>query len=117
MWINRRKVMVVTSSMPSEGKTTTAANLAIALASAGSRVLLIEADLRRPKTADILGMDRSFGLSNVLSGRIPSLEAIQTWDAAFDFLASGPLPPNPSELLASRNMRLHVSMSYDRATT
>jgi capsular exopolysaccharide synthesis family protein len=103
---NPRKVMVVTSSMPSEGKTTTAANLAIALASAGSRVLLVEADLRRPRTADILGLERSFGLTNVLSGRIAPVDAIQTWGTAFDFLASGPLPPNPSELLASRHMRL-----------
>ena len=62
------KVVVVTSSMPSEGKTTTLANLAIALGSAGQRVLAIEADLRRPKLADMLGLERSVGLTSVLAG-------------------------------------------------
>ena len=67
-----RKVIVVTSSLPIEGKTTTLANLAIALASAGSRVLVIEADLRRPKLADLLGLDRTVGLTSVLAGRLAS---------------------------------------------
>jgi capsular exopolysaccharide synthesis family protein len=102
---NPNKVIVVTSSMPSEGKTTTIVNLAIALASAGSRVLLIEADLRRPKAADLLGLERTAGLTSVLSGRAHAEQVIQPWGGGvFDVLASGPLPPNPSELLASRHM-------------
>jgi capsular exopolysaccharide synthesis family protein len=102
---NPRKVIVVTSSMPGEGKTTTIVNLAIALASAGARVLLIEADLRRPKAADLLGMERTVGLTNVLSGRVRAEQVIQPWgEGALDMMASGPLPPNPSELLASRHM-------------
>lgn len=99
------KVIAITSSMPSEGKTTTLANLAIALASAGQRVLVIEADLRRPKLADVLGVERSVGLTSILSGRMQPEHAIQHWSGGmFDVLASGPLPPNPSELLGSQHM-------------
>jgi non-specific protein-tyrosine kinase len=100
-----RKVIVVTSSMPNEGKTTTLANLGIALASAGQRVLVIEADLRRPKLADLLGLDRTVGLTSVLAGRLGPAHAVQHWaGGGVDVLASGPLPPNPSELLASKQM-------------
>jgi succinoglycan biosynthesis transport protein ExoP len=102
---NPRKVLVVTSSLPGEGKTTTVVNLAIALASAESRVLVIEADLRRPKVADVLGLERNVGLTSVLSGRVHVQQAIQVWGGGyFDVLTSGPLPPNPSELLASQHM-------------
>ncbi len=104
---NPRKVLLITSSMPSEGKTTTLVNLAIAMASAGNRVLVIEADLRRPKVADLLGMERTVGLTSVLSGRVRTDQVIQPWGGgAFDVLASGPLPPNPSELLASKHMEV-----------
>jgi polysaccharide biosynthesis transport protein len=103
---NPRKVLVVTSPMPAEGKTTTLANLAIAMSSGGHRVLLIEADLRRPRLAELLGVNRAVGLTNVLSGRIDYAQAIQPWGkGAFDVLAAGPLPPNPSELLGSRSMK------------
>ncbi len=79
---------------------------AIALASAGQRVLAIEADLRRPKLADLLGVERSIGLTSTLAGQVTVQEAIQHWSGGvFDVLASGPLPPNPSELLASRQMQ------------
>ena len=102
---NPHKVIVVTSSMPGEGKTTTTVNLAIALASAGSRVLLIDGDLRRPMVADLLGLERAAGLTTVLSGRARAEHVIQPWGGGIlDVLASGPLPPNPSELLASRPM-------------
>lgn len=100
-----RKVIVVTSALPAEGKTTTLANLAIALASTGQRVLAIEADLRRPKLASLLGLERSVGLTSVLSGRIGVVQAVQQWSGGVDVLASGPLPPNPSELLASQQMK------------
>jgi tyrosine-protein kinase len=104
-----RKAIVVTSAVPAEGKTTTTTNLAIALASAGSRVLLVEGDLRRPRVADLLGLERTVGLTTVLSGRLPVDEAIQPWAAGqLHVLASGPLPPNPSELLASRQMAVLV---------
>ncbi len=102
---NPRKVILVTSSLPGEGKTTTVVNLAIALAQAETRVLVIEADLRRPKVADLLGLERNVGLTSVLSGRIHVGQGIQRWGGGFfDVLTSGPLPPNPSELLGSRHM-------------
>ncbi len=99
-----RKVIVVTSALPNEGKTTTVTNLAIALALAGNRVLVVDADLRRPKVATLLGVDRTAGLTSVLSGRVEVGRVIQPWGGLFDVLASGPLPPNPSELLASDHM-------------
>lgn len=100
-----RTVIALTSSLPAEGKTTTLANLAIALASTGQRVLAIDADLRRPKLATTLGVDGTVGLTSVLSGRVSAVTAIQQWSGGVDVLASGPLPPNPSELLASHQMR------------
>jgi capsular exopolysaccharide synthesis family protein len=100
------QAIVVTSALAGEGKTTTLCNLAIALSSTGRRVLLVEADLRRPKATDYLGLDRSVGLTNVLAGKAKLAHVLQPWGGgAFDVLASGPLPPNPSELLASRQMR------------
>ena len=106
-----RKVVVVTSAMPGEGKTTTLANLAIAMSSAGHRILLIEADLRRPRLSELLGINRAIGLTSVLSGKIDYAQAIQPWGkGAFDVLASGPLPPNPSELLGSRSMKGLIDM-------
>ncbi|HEY0816553.1 MAG TPA: polysaccharide biosynthesis tyrosine autokinase [Pseudonocardia sp.] len=102
---NPRKILLITSSMPGEGKTTTVANLAIAMASAGNRVLLVEADLRRPRIAKLLGLDGSAGLTTVLTGKTRLDHVVQSWaGGAFDILASGPLPPNPSELLGSKHM-------------
>lgn len=101
---NPHKVLIVTSALPGEGKTTTTVNLAIALSAAGSSVLIIEGDLRRPKAADLLGVDRTVGLTSVLAQRVPLQQAIQVWNGGLiDVLASGPVPPNPSELLASRH--------------
>jgi polysaccharide biosynthesis transport protein len=102
---NPCKVIVVTSSLPEEGKTTSLCNLAIAIAATGTRVLVVEADLRRPRVADLLGLDGAVGLTDVLSGRLEPGQVIQSWDAGgFAVLASGPLPPNPSELLGSQQM-------------
>ena len=114
---NPRKVILVTSAMPSEGKTTTLINLALAISTTGSKVLVVEADLRRPRLSDLLGVERMIGLTSVLSGRIDVGHAIQSWGrSTVDILASGPLPPNPSELLASRHMKLlleRLRISYD----
>jgi len=111
---NPRKIIVVTSALPGEGKTTSVCNLAIAMAAAGSRVLVVEADLRGPKVADLLGLDRSAGLTDILAGRLRSQQVIQPWAGSFDVLASGPLPPNPSELLASRQMGALLGELRDR---
>lgn len=97
--------LVLTSSVPGEGKSTTAANLAIALADAHQRVLLVEADLRRPKIGDYLGIESAAGLTDVLIGRIEIDDAIQPWgDSGLEVLSAGQIPPNPSELLGSPTM-------------
>ncbi len=112
---NPCKVIVVTSAMPEEGKTTSVCNLAIAMAANESRVLVVEADLRRPTLADLLGLERSAGLTDILAGRMRSEQVIQPWAGGrFDVLASGPLPPNPSELLGSRQMAGLLDEMRDR---
>ena len=96
---------VITSSIESEGKSTTGANLAIALADAGSRVLFIDADLRRPKVADYMGVEGAVGLTDVLIGRAELADVIQPWsDGNLFVLPAGQIPPNPSELLGSARM-------------
>ena len=98
--------VVVTSSVPGEGKSTTTCNLAITLAQAGLQVILVEGDLRRPRIADYMGMERAVGLTSVLLGRTQLDDALQAWgDGALQVLASGPLPPNSSELLGSQGMQ------------
>lgn len=108
---------VLTSSVPKEGKSTTACNLAITLAQAGVRVCLVEGDLRRPRVADYLGMEGAVGLTSVLVGNVSLQDAIQPWgDGTLEVLLSGPLPPNPSELLSSRGMTQlmqQLESSYD----
>jgi exopolysaccharide transport family protein len=101
------KVIMVTSALPQEGKTTTSINCAVVLAQKGIRVLLIDADLRRPSIHKTLGMGPRSGLSNVLTGS-SSLENAITRSPILpnlDVLAAGTPPPNPAELLASPNMR------------
>ena len=98
-------VLVVTSSVPNEGKSTTAANLAIMYAETGRRVLLIEADLRKGRVADYLGLERAVGLTDVLAGTVELEDVLQTWNTeALTVLLAGSVPPNPSELLGSHNM-------------
>jgi capsular exopolysaccharide synthesis family protein len=100
---SRPRALVITSAVPSEGKTSTATNLAIALAQTGLRVLLVDGDLRRPKVASVLGLERSVGLTTVLVGRSELQDSIQKHtDSGIYFLASGPIPPNPTEVLQSR---------------
>ncbi len=101
------KIILVTSSLPQEGKTTTSLNTAIVLAQKGSHVLLIDADLRRPSIHKALGMGPRTGLSNVLTGSVPLHQAIvrSTSVSTLHILPAGTPPPNPAELLASTNMR------------
>jgi polysaccharide biosynthesis transport protein len=98
--------LVVTGSVPGEGKTTTAANLAIALAQGGEPVLLVDADLRRPAVADLFGLPGGVGLTSVLIGDVPLESAVHLWrhDLPLEVLTAGPVPPNPSELLSSERM-------------
>ncbi|MDQ3455442.1 MAG: polysaccharide biosynthesis tyrosine autokinase [Actinomycetota bacterium] len=102
---NPPKVMVVTSSVSGEGKTTTAINLALVLAQSGQRVALVEADLRRPRVMRYLQLVGGAGLTNVLAGKADLAELLQPWgDGKLSVLAAGPNPPNPSELLGSEQM-------------
>src|SRR5215813_10350006 len=101
------KVIMVTSAMPQEGKTTTSINTAIVLAQKGVRVLLVDADLRRPGVHKALGMGSRSGLSNVLTGSADVQQAITRSPLipSLYVLPAGTPPPNPAELLASANMR------------
>jgi succinoglycan biosynthesis transport protein ExoP len=101
------KVVLVTSARPQEGKTTTSINTAIVLAQKGTRVLLIDADLRRPSVHKTLGMGPRSGLSNVLTGSA-TLQQVITASTVLPnlfILPAGSPPPNPAELLASSHMR------------
>jgi capsular exopolysaccharide synthesis family protein len=100
-----RNSFVVTSSIPSEGKSTTTINLAIALADAGKRVALLDADLRKPKVAEYLGIEGGAGLTDVLIGRADVGDVMHPWgDRTMYVLPAGKIPPNPSELLGSSQM-------------
>lgn len=100
------KAIMVTSPAAGEGKTTTAANLALVLADAGRRVVLVSADLRKPRIHRFFGLQNEVGLSSVLAGEV------QPWDAILDpgvenlrVLLSGPVPSRPAELIQSEQMR------------
>lgn len=102
-------VYTITSSMPSEGKTSTAVNLAYMHAVGGQRVLLIEGDLRRPRAAQYLNLEGTVGVTTVLLGQVSATDAIQRIGSKLDFLGSGRIPPNPAELLGSGNMSRLIS--------
>jgi capsular exopolysaccharide synthesis family protein len=104
------KTVLVTSSVPGEGKSTTAINLAIALAQAGQTVALVDADLRRPMIAEYLGLERNAGLTTALIGKADLDDLLQPWGSEQLYvLASGQIPPNPSELLGSGKMKQLIS--------
>jgi capsular exopolysaccharide synthesis family protein len=97
--------LVVSSAVPGEGKSTTVCNLGIAFAEAGKRVVIVDADLRRPTIAEYLGLEGAVGLTNVLAGQASVRDVIQPWgNNSLWVLPSGYIPPNPSELLGSDNM-------------
>jgi succinoglycan biosynthesis transport protein ExoP len=102
----RARRFLLSSAMPSEGKTTTVANLAITIAEGGARVLVIDADLRRPRLAEVMGVEGAVGLTDVLIGQAELEDVVQPWGSAgLELLPSGTIPPNPSELLGSTAMR------------
>ena len=110
---NHPRVIAVTSSVPAEGKTMVAMNLASTLAEAGFTVCLVDADLRRPTVSKSLGLASSVGLTSVLIQQITLSEALQSAGKNFYVLASGPTPPNPSEVLASSYVREVVRSLLD----
>lgn len=114
---SNNKCIVVSSALPSEGKSTTCVNLALTMAQTGANVLIIDADMRKPSTHKILSLKNKVGLSSVVGGFCKVGEGIR-YDvhSNLDVMTAGPTPPNPSELLGSDNMnKLITGMSevYD----
>ena len=109
--------ILITSSLPGEGKTSTTINLAITMAAAGQKVVVVDADLRRPSVAKYLGVEGSVGLTTVLIGRASVEDVVQSWgNGNLSVIAAGQVPPNPSELLGSARMSElieHLSHTYD----
>ena len=104
---NPPRTILVTSSQPSEGKTTTAVNTAFMLAQTGAEVLIIDCDLRRPRLHANFNLSNTRGLTNFLSGECPIEDVLQNHAEVpnLKLLTSGPVPPNPAELLGSEEMR------------
>ncbi|MDR2532695.1 MAG: CpsD/CapB family tyrosine-protein kinase [Oscillospiraceae bacterium] len=99
---SERKIVVITSSNPSEGKSTTCSNLALTLASMGAPTLIIDADLRKPTIHSLFGIPNKKGLSSILGGFDKIDDAIEyNVEENLDVITSGPIPPNPADLLAS----------------
>jgi capsular exopolysaccharide synthesis family protein len=111
------KSIVISSSVVDEGKSTIAVNLACSLADTGARILLIDADLRRPSIASYLGIEGAVGLTTVLIGRATLADVVQPFgNGTLDVLPAGEIPPNPSELLGSQAMATlldQITRTYD----
>lgn len=104
---NPPRVIVITSSVPGEGKSTIAANLAVTIAATGQRVILIDGDLRRPVVAEFFGLAGGGGLTDILSGQASLNDVLQVYRPVptLAVLGAGRIPPNPSELLGSMAMK------------
>lgn len=111
------RCLVISSAVPGEGKTMTSTNLAVALAQTGRNTLIIDADLRRPRVASMLGLDPAIGLTTALVGKTEIHDAIQVHEASgLHVLASGAKPPNPTEILQSKitqDLIRRLRSSYD----
>lgn len=106
------RVLIISSADAGEGKSSTSVGLALTLAEVGSRVLLIEADMRRPSIATITGIEGAVGLTTVLVGDATLSEAAQTWgNERLHVLVSGPKPPNPGGLLTSNRLRVLLDLA------
>ncbi|MDT5060825.1 MAG: polysaccharide biosynthesis transport protein [Acidobacteriota bacterium] len=112
------KTILVTSSQPSEGKTTTAVNTAVILAQTGAEVLIIDCDLRRPRVHTHFNISNARGVTNYLSGETNTDDLLQPYDKlpSLKIMPSGPVPPNPAELLSSDEMRKLLNTVSERFT-
>ncbi len=112
------KTILITSSQPSEGKTTTAVNTAFMLAQTGAEILIVDCDLRRPRLHAHFDLPNARGLTNWLSGETNIEDLLQSYDKQpnLKFLTSGPVPPNPAELLGSDEMRKLLAELSERFT-
>ncbi|MBD2664818.1 hypothetical protein B6N60_04090 [Richelia sinica FACHB-800] len=108
------KVIVVTSSVPSEGKSFVSANLAAAASQMGRKVLLIDADMRRPRQQEVWQIPNLQGLSNILVGQLELEYATQEVQVNLDLLTAGTVPPNPAALLDSNRMSTLVEEASDK---
>lgn len=112
------RTILVTSSGPQEGKTTTAASLAITMSGSGNKVLLVDGDMRRPRVHRIFGLPNTVGLSALILGEVGLADAVRpSGIPQLDVLPCGPIPPNPAELLhtaAFRRILEEVGTRYDR---
>jgi len=113
---NPPKTILITSSQPSEGKTTTAINTAFMLSQTGAEVLIIDCDLRRPRLHSNFNLSNARGLTNFLAGECPIEDVLQSTEKApnLKLLTSGPIPPNPAELLGSDEMRKLLAKLSER---
>lgn len=103
---NEKKIVVITSCSPSEGKSTNCLNMAITTAETGADVLLIDCDMRKPVQHQLLRLDNKTGLSSVLGGIVRDVSKVvdRNVRSHLDVLTSGPIPPNPAELLSGSKM-------------
>ncbi|MGB3260083.1 CpsD/CapB family tyrosine-protein kinase [Paenisporosarcina sp.] len=106
------KTILVTSSSPAEGKSTTVANLAVTFAQQGKRILLVDTDLRKPTVHYTFNLKNVKGLTNVLTKQSTLTEAVQSTEVEhLSILTCGPIPPNPAELLGSSSMSQFIELA------
>ncbi len=111
---NEIKTMMVTSAGPAEGKSTTLCNLALTFAHTEKKVLIIDCDMRKPSVHKKMRLSNKAGVSNYLAGEVEINDIIQVYDRNVYVIPSGTVPPNPSEILASRKMKAFIEKAKEK---